>query len=179
MRVPFTYDYPRPAVTVDVVLATLDDHGELRVLLIERRHDPFAGAWALPGGFVDLHEDLEVAARRELLEETGVEVGPMTQLGAYGTPHRDPRGHTVGVAFLALCGPGEARPVAGDDAADCRWFAARKPPELAFDHGVMLHDARHAFARLAAEPAVFQRTFARDPWPAWLEDIRRAARGGA
>ena len=128
VRVPYTYDFPRPGVTVDVVLATAGPRGELQVLLIERGHDPFAGTWALPGGFVDEHEDLEVAARREMREETHLELGPMVQLGAYGTPHRDPRGHTVGVVFLAVCGPGELEPEAGDDAAECRWFAARRPP---------------------------------------------------
>ena len=119
--VPYTYDYPRPGVTVDVVLATVGARGELRVLLIERGHDPFAGTWALPGGFVDEHEDLEVAARREMREETHLELGKMVQLGAYGTPHRDPRGHTVGVAFLAVCDPDQTAAEAGDDAADCRW----------------------------------------------------------
>ncbi len=174
---PFTYDYPRPCVTVDAVLATAGPGGELQVLLIERGHDPFAGSWALPGGFIDLHEDLEAAARRELREETGVEVGPMAQLGAYGTPHRDPRGHTVGVAFLAVCGPDEVQPAAGDDAADCRWFPAETPPTLAFDHDAMVRDARRAFAQLAADPDAFRRSFADAPYPAWLEPVRLAARG--
>ena len=117
---PFTYEYPRPAVTVDTVLATVGARGELRVLLVERGQAPFDGAWALPGGFINVHEDLETAARREMLEETHVALGPMVQLGAYGTPHRDPRGHTVGVAFLAICDPDDVQPRAGDDAADCR-----------------------------------------------------------
>ncbi|MCK5942820.1 MAG: NUDIX hydrolase [Planctomycetes bacterium] len=176
MPVPFTYEFPRPAVTVDTVLATVGERGELRVLLIERARDPFGGCWALPGGFVDQHEDLLAAARRELLEETSLEVGPMLQLGAYGTPHRDPRGHTVGVAFLAICGPDELTPVAGDDAADCRWFAAKRPPALAFDHGDMLRDARATFARLAASKDGFRRTFAGRRRPTWLERVRRAAR---
>lgn len=175
--VPFSYEYPRPAVTVDTVLATIDERGRLRVLLIERGDDPFAGHWALPGGFVDQHEDLEVAARREMLEETHIELGPIVQLGAYGTPHRDPRGHTVGVAFLAMTEPDAVVGIAGDDAADCRWFAASRPPKLAFDHGLILRDARAMFARLAANKQEFQRTFFGRRRPASLEKLRRAARG--
>ncbi len=175
--VPFTYEYPRPAVTVDTVLATIGERGELRVLLIERGKDPFAGRWALPGGFVDQHEDLMAAARREMLEETHIKLGPLVQLGAYGTPHRDPRGHTVGVAFLGVVEPGAAEGIAGDDAADCRWFAAKRPPKLAFDHGQILRDARAMFARLAANKAEFQRTFFGRRKPASLEKLRRAARG--
>lgn len=170
-----SYAYPRPAVTVDTVLATVGDRGDLRVLLIERARPPFAGSWALPGGFVDQHEDLEVAARREMLEETHLQLGPMVQLGAYGTPHRDPRGHTVGVAYLALCGPGDARGQAGDDAADCRWFGLRRPPKLAFDHGLILRDARAEFVRLAADEDGFRKTFCGRRRPQWLADVRQAA----
>jgi len=173
--VPYTYDYPRPGVTVDVVLATAGARGELRVLLIERGHPPFAGAWALPGGFVDEHEDLEVAARREMREETHLELGPMVQLGAYGTPHRDPRGHTVGVAFLAVCDLDGTAARAGDDAADCRWFDASGPPELAFDHARIVCDARARFAELAASVACFARAFGDPSAEAWLEQVRQAA----
>lgn len=176
VAVPHTYEYPRPAVTVDTVLATIGERGELRALLIERGRDPFAGHWALPGGFVDQHEDLMVAARREMLEETHIQLGPLVQLGAYGTPHRDPRGHTVGVAFLAMVEPDQVVGVAGDDASDCRWFAINRPPKLAFDHGVILRDARAMFARLAANKAEFQRTFFGRKQPASLERLRRAAR---
>lgn len=175
--VPFTYEYHRPAVTVDTVLATISDRGKLRVLLIERGNDPFAGHWALPGGFVDQHEDLMIAARREMMEETHIELGPLVQLGAYGTPHRDPRGHTVGVAFLAMVEPDAVVGVAGDDAVDCRWFAAARPPKLAFDHGAILRDARTMFARIAANKQDFQRTFFARRRPASLERLRRAARG--
>lgn len=171
------YEYPRPAVTVDTVLATVGSRGELRVLLIERARDPFAGCWALPGGFVDEHEDLEVAARREMLEETKIELGSMVQLGAYGTPHRDPRGHTVGVAFLAICGPDDVVGEAGDDAADCAWFAAKRPPKLAFDHREILRDARREFVRLAASREGFRKAFCGRRKPRWLEQVRRAARG--
>ena len=175
----YAYDYPRPAVTVDTVLATCGERGDLRVLLIRRGHEPFAGCWALPGGFVDEHEDLEVAARREMREETDVELGRLVQLGAYGTPHRDPRGHTVGIAYLAVCGPGEVAARAGDDAVECRWFAARRPPTLAFDHADILRDARREYARLAANRELFQSTFFGPRRPAFLERLRRAARAVA
>src|SRR5438132_13310292 len=91
----YCYDYPRPAVTVDVVLVTLEK--EPHVLLIRRKHDPYAGKWAIPGGFIDIDEPLESAARRELREETGLEVGPLEQLHTFGTPDRDPRGRTISV----------------------------------------------------------------------------------
>ncbi|MFN8640158.1 MAG: NUDIX hydrolase [Planctomycetota bacterium] len=140
---PFTYEYARPAVTVDVVLFDLAVPTKPRVLLIRRRRAPFRGRWALPGGFVDPHEDLEDAARRELREETGIEVGSLWQLGAYGTPGRDPRGHTISVVF---CGAADAAAVAavraGDDAADCGFRPAQRPGPLAFDHADILRDAR-------------------------------------
>jgi 8-oxo-dGTP diphosphatase len=174
--VPYRYDYPRPAVTVDVVLFTVGARGELRILLIQRKRPPFARRWALPGGFVDEHEDLPVAARREMLEETGIRVRRVVQLGAYGTPGRDPRGHTVGVAFVAACAPGTTDGVAGDDAAACRWFAASRPPALAFDHKHIVRDARHRLGELAAKKADFDRALFGARPPAWAERLRRAAR---
>lgn len=94
-----SYDYPRPALTVDAVLVTREPVP--RVLLIQRKDDPFAGKWALPGGFVNENEPLPEACRRELVEETGVAVEDLEQLVAVGDPGRDPRGWTVSVAFLA------------------------------------------------------------------------------
>ncbi len=178
---PYSYDYPRPAVTVDAVLATTGSRGELRILLIQRKFEPFQDAWALPGGFVEEHEDLAVAAKREMLEETGIELDKVVQLGAYGTPHRDPRGHTVGVAFLAMCGPDEVQHVAGDDASACRWSSAQRPPRLAFDHKLIVADARAAFARFATSEALFVSTFfgerrARSLGKRTIQALRRAAR---
>ena len=125
----FCYPYPRPAVTVDVVLRRASDGA---ILLIQRRNDPFAGHWALPGGFVDEMEDLEPAARRELLEETGIEAGELQQLGAWGTPGRDPRGHTISVVYLGHTDAEEATP--GDDAALAVFHRTEELPPLAFDH---------------------------------------------
>jgi len=156
--VPYTYAYPRPAMTADVVAFTEID-GKLHVLLIQRGRDPFAGSWAFPGGFVEENEPLAAAARRELLEETGFspdDALPLVPLGAYGDPGRDPRGHTVSAAFL-LWVPAEARAaVAGtDDATDARFVAVTTelPATLAFDHAAILADAiTRARLLLAAAP---------------------------
>src|SRR3954469_21619213 len=136
----YTYDYPRPAVTVDAVLVTRERPP--RVLLIRRKHDPFAGKWALPGGFIDMDETLEESARRELREETGVTAADLTQIGTFGDPGRDPRGRTISVAYLARVKAKDVRPVAADDAAEVGWFALDALPELAFDHAQILARAR-------------------------------------
>ena len=144
---PFTYDYPRPMVTADVVLVRAGERPEARsqVLLVKRGREPFRGRWALPGGFVEIDEDLSDAARRELLEETGVELAsgaPLVQLGAFGAPGRDPRGRTISVAYLARISREGSTPAAGDDAARAAWFPLSKLPELAFDHQDILAAAR-------------------------------------
>jgi 8-oxo-dGTP diphosphatase len=135
----FTYDYPRPALTVDVAVVTREDRP--RVLLIRRAKDPFAGSWALPGGFVDQNERLTDAARRELVEETGVNVGDLEQLYTAGDPGRDPRGWTVSVAFLARVDADAVQAKAADDADDANWFPLDELPPLAFDHGMILKRA--------------------------------------
>lgn len=135
----FAYDYPRPAVTVDVVVVTRE--ASPRVLLIRRKNEPYAGCWALPGGFVEMDESLDAAAARELAEETGVVVPKLTQLGAYGDPGRDPRGRTIAVAYLAEVAPGTVAQ-AGDDAAETEWRSLRRLPPLAFDHAEILADAK-------------------------------------
>ena len=134
------YDYPRPAVTVDVVIVTRE--ARPRVLLIRRKHAPFAGKWAIPGGFVDENEPLEDAAQRELSEETGVRQARLEQLGAFGEPGRDPRGWTVSVAFLACIPAKSARAEAADDAAEVGWHRLDRLPPLAFDHAEILACAR-------------------------------------
>ena len=142
----FAYDYARPSVTADVVLISHD--AKPRVLLIQRKKEPFAGTWALPGGFVDANERLEDAARRELREETGLEVGALEQLYTAGDPGRDPRGWTVSIAFLGRAK--RLRAKAGDDAAAVAWFPLDELPPLAFDHAMLLERAR---ARLADRQA--------------------------
>jgi 8-oxo-dGTP diphosphatase len=138
----FTYAYPRPAVTVDLVLVSKEETP--RVLLIRRKHDPFAGYWALPGGFIEMEETLEESARRELREETGLDTGALTQLGIYGDPGRDPRGRTISVAYMAMVKPKKLQPRAADDAAEVDWFPLSRPPKVAFDHAKILADARRA-----------------------------------
>lgn len=137
------YEYPRPSVTVDVILFHRDGE-RIEVLLIKRARDPFKGAWAFPGGFIDQDESLERAAARELKEETGLEGVCLEQLGAFGDPRRDPRGHTISVAFIGLL-ENRAQVTGDDDAEDARWHSASRPPRLAFDHKKIL---RLALARV-------------------------------
>lgn len=119
-------------VTVDaVVLRRRANQNE--ILLIRRKNEPFKDTWALPGGFVDEGEDLEEAAVRELEEETSVKIATAVQLRAFGKPGRDPRHHTVSVAFMAFV-PENTNAVAADDAKEIGWFATRDLPALAFDH---------------------------------------------
>lgn len=137
---PFTYRYPRPAVTVDCVVFGLDA-GALKILLIERNSPPCAGSWALPGGFVDRNETLDAAARRELEEETGLRDVFLEQLYSFGDPERDPRGHTVTVAYYALVRQDRHTPQAATDASDAAWFPVNKLPRLAFDHDRIVETA--------------------------------------
>jgi 8-oxo-dGTP diphosphatase len=144
--------YPPFAVTADTAVFTSRD-GRLCILLIERGSQPHRGLWALPGGFVDIDEDLADAAVRELAEETGIEVDSLRQLGAYGTPDRDPRMRVVSVAFWTFL-EDLGEPMSGDDAA--RAFvmpvdeALTDPDRLAFDHHQILSDAAK---RVESEPA--------------------------
>jgi len=125
-----------PALTTDCVI--FDDEG--RVLLIRRGNPPFKGAYALPGGFVDIGETVEAACRREVREEVGIEIDGLQLIGVYSDPGRDPRGHTVSAAFLARPVAG-ATPQAGDDAAAVEWVGDWRGVELAFDHARVLADA--------------------------------------
>jgi 8-oxo-dGTP diphosphatase len=143
------YEFPRPAVTADIVIVT-HDRPPL-VLLIQRKDDPFAGHWALPGGFLNPDETLAQAAERELKEETGISDIELEQLGAFGDPGRDPRGWTVTVAFLAHADRSALNPKAGDDAAAVKWHPLDRPPKkLAFDHDKILARARARLAAFAA-----------------------------
>jgi 8-oxo-dGTP diphosphatase len=139
--VPYTYEYPRPAVTVDALVATRGAPRE--VLLVRRKHPPFAGLWAIPGGFVEEEEDLEPAVLRELEEETGLRGVRLHQFRTYGTPGRDPRGRTISVVYVALLPEASAPPrvSGGDDAAEARFFRADRLPDLAFDHARIIEEA--------------------------------------
>lgn len=177
-RVPYTYPFPRPAVTCDVVAFTLRG-GDLAVLLIRRKDEPFKGAWALPGGFVNDNESLERAAARELYEETGLSGLRLEQLGAFGDPGRDPRGHTITIAYVSFL-LAEATITAGDDATHAEWKSFRslalddahsrsipppplrrrprtppragEPVRLAFDHAKILSMAYRRLCRHLDDP---------------------------
>ncbi|HKK79610.1 MAG TPA: NUDIX domain-containing protein [Phaeodactylibacter sp.] len=138
---PYTYDYPRPALTVDCVIFGLDESQELKVLLIQRDQEPFAGKWALPGGFVEMDEPLEQAALRELEEETGVREVFIEQLYTFGAPERDPRGRVVSVAYYALVNLSEHPVQAASDARKVDWYGLNELPGLGFDHRQILKAA--------------------------------------
>jgi 8-oxo-dGTP diphosphatase len=142
-------EYHPPAfhVTADIVIYTIREE-RLEVLLIQRGRPPFQGRWAVPGGFVEVDEDVDRAAHRELEEETGVSGLRLEQFHAFGAPGRDPRGRVVTVAYLTLVASDRIKPRAADDAANAQWFDADKLPALAFDHDQILALAR---CRLSAE----------------------------
>lgn len=137
----YTYRFPRPSVTTDCVVFGLDDEG-LSVLLIQRGEPPFKGRWALPGGFVQMDEGLETAARRELQEETGIDRDVfLEQLYTFGEPARDPRTRVISVAYYALVRTRSTPVVAGSDASNAQWFLMSGLPKLAFDHDQILDTA--------------------------------------
>ena len=121
-------------VTVDVVVF---DANQNEILLIQRKNEPFKDYWALPGGFVDENEDLEEAAKRELKEETNVTVSEVVQIGAFGKPGRDPRGHMVSIAYKTILIENQnIKPL--DDAKEVKWFKICDLPKLAFDHSIII-----------------------------------------
>jgi 8-oxo-dGTP diphosphatase len=193
-RTPYCYEYPRPAVTVDLVAFALFGH-DLRVLLVRRKHAPFAGCWALPGGFLEMDEPVEAAARRELHEETGFEVpGPVELIGVFGAPGRDPRGRTISLVHAAAVRAGSANVSGGDDAAEAGWRDPWRLSGLAFDHDDIMAAALAWLERgvvdgglaLALLPTTFD---VADVWAlleplskpppaaaAWIARMRRAGR---
>jgi 8-oxo-dGTP diphosphatase len=129
---PFTYKYPRPSVTTDAIILTKIDN-QSHILLIQRGNEPFKYSWALPGGFIEMDEDLADACKRELWEETGIDKVELNEFATFGKPGRDPRGRTISVVFWGLVD--NNIPInAGDDAAKAQWFSMSKLPKLAFDH---------------------------------------------
>jgi 8-oxo-dGTP diphosphatase len=154
----FTYPYPRPSVTVDVVVfGYAFDDPILGVLLIKRGRPgtPFEGCWAIPGGFVNDNEDLDVAARRELREETHLDIDNIFQVGAFGKPGRDPRGHVVSVAYVTVVNRNDVNGMiqADDDAKEVQWWPTNDLPDLAFDHADILRAARERLDFLADQVA--------------------------
>jgi 8-oxo-dGTP diphosphatase len=125
-----------PLLAIDCVIR--DDEG--RIVLIRRKNAPFKGGYALPGGFVDIGETVEAACRREVLEETGLAIGELHLIGVYSDPRRDPRGHTVSVAYVTRV-PGAMQPRTGSDAAAATWVLDWRSVDLAFDHAKIIADA--------------------------------------
>jgi 8-oxo-dGTP diphosphatase len=130
------YDYPRPAVTADIIILKITNNSQ-SVLLIERKHPPFEGMWALPGGFLNMDETLELAALRELQEETGISGVGLKQFHTFSKVNRDPRHRTITTVFIGYVN-NDITIEAGDDAAKAQWFPMDKLPPLAFDHGEVM-----------------------------------------
>jgi 8-oxo-dGTP diphosphatase len=153
---PYTYEYPRAALTVDCVVFGLDEL-ELKIMLIQRALEPFAGKWALPGGFVRLTETLEEAARRELEEETGLHGIFLEQLYTFGAVDRDPRERVVSVAYYALVDLRDHSVHAASDASAAGWFGVHDMPSLAFDHADILQVALERLrGKLRYQPIGFE-----------------------
>lgn len=133
-------------VTVDLVIVKKTTQ-ENQLLLIKRKNEPFKGCWALPGGFVDEDEDLEQAAIRELFEETQVKVSNLEQIGAFGKPNRDPRGHMVSVAYFCNV-PINTVATASDDAQEIGWYSLTNLPPLAFDHNAIISEGIKKFIKI-------------------------------
>lgn len=133
MEEGYTYKYWRPAVTVDNVVFSFDGT-HLNTLLIRRKNEPFKDYWAFPGGFLNEDETLEMAAQRELKEETGLTSMHYTEIGSFSDIDRDPRGRTISIAFASVVRPTNTKVTAADDASSTRWFPVTEMPILAFDH---------------------------------------------
>lgn len=133
-------------VTVDAVVFR-HTGGRLEVLVVERGRPPFQGRAALPGGFVEMDEDLLPAVKRELFEETGLKGVKLVQLATFGAPGRDPRGRTISVVFTGTLRNGNRKVRGGDDARRAYWISARRPGPLAFDHNEVLRFALRALHR--------------------------------
>lgn len=133
----YCYEYPRPATTTDCVVFSYS--GEtLNVLLIQRGNEPFKNKWALPGGFMQMDETAEECAKRELKEETGIEISELEQLYTFTAIDRDPRERTISIAYLTLVNATDYNVTAADDAANADWFNINNLPLLAFDHEQIL-----------------------------------------
>jgi len=152
----YTYNHPHPAVTVDGVVFGFDD-ADLKLLLVRRKSEPCKGAWALPGGFVEISEGLEEAARRELREETGIGELYLEQLYTFGEPKRDPRERVISVAYYALVKLSEHTVRAASDAIEVAWFPVAELPELAFDHERIVETGlKRLKAKVRYEPIGFE-----------------------
>ncbi len=152
----YCYEYPRPSFTTDCVIFGFDA-GELKLLLIERGIEPFKGKWAFPGGFLNMDENSDECARRELFEETGIENVFIEQLYTFSDVNRDPRGRVITVAYYALVKLSDFKIQAGDDAQSAKWFPISQIPSLAFDHNLILRIALNRVrAKIRYQPIGFE-----------------------
>lgn len=152
----YTYQYPRAALTADIVVYGFDGR-QLHILLVERGYPPFKGFWALPGGFMRMDETIDACAKRELQEETGLNDVYLRQFGVFSAIRRDPRERVVTVAYLGLVNKSMYRLTAGDDAVKAEWFTLDDLPPLAFDHEDILERSRICLRDLIAiRPAVLR-----------------------
>lgn len=135
----YTYAYPRPSVTVDIIVLK-EDKEDLQILLIERKNEPFKDMWALPGGFIDIDEEIKTAAYRELKEETSISDIKLSQFKTYGKVGRDPRGRTISIIYSGILQNINQKIEAGDDAKNLNWFSFKNLPNLAFDHFDIVND---------------------------------------
>lgn len=162
--------YQRPSVTADMIIFTVREN-DLKVLLIKRGGHPYKGMWAIPGGFVNMDESLEEAARRELQEETSVTDVYLEQLYTFGDPHRDPRTRVISVAYFALVDASRLKEMkAGSDAQDAQWFSMYSLPDLAFDHAKVLD---YALTRLRYKLEYTNVAFALLPEKFTLTELQR------
>jgi 8-oxo-dGTP diphosphatase len=130
----YVYDWPRPMVGADAIVFGFFG-GKVKLLLVKRKREPFKGKWCVPGGFVNIDEELRDAAARELAEETGLAGVKLEQLHTFGKVGRDPRGRVITATFMGIITKGPKKIKAGDDAAKARWFDIENlPKNLAFDH---------------------------------------------
>lgn len=134
----YTYKYPRPAVTTDCVIFRKTNNSKYELLLIQRKFPPFQGEWALPGGFVNMDEDLLTAAKRELEEETNLKDIQLKQFYTFGGVNRDPRHRTIAVAYYGIADTQKHIAKAADDAATAKWFPLEQIPGMAFDHAKII-----------------------------------------
>jgi 8-oxo-dGTP diphosphatase len=147
----YVYDWPRPMVTVDAAVFAFFGK-KAKLLLINRGNQPFKRQWALPGGFIDIDEELEDAAVRELKEETGLSNVPLEQMHTFGKVGRDPRGRQITIVFMGVLNKRPPRIKGGDDAAKAKWFDVEKlPKNMAFDHNEVTKFAIARFKKLATK----------------------------